>query len=367
MMTKEKLNIIVLARWFVRWNGMSQVVYNLSKELIENGHNVLVITYKGYADREWVQEIPTMRINRSYHNLLSLKDIAELLREYDADVVHSHGLLGLAAYLSKKNYIVTYHGNWPMNMFASTSSFLFSFTLLPLSVIEMKKAWKVICVSRFMKKVLKNAFDIDSVFIPNGVNEEIIIDNLDPHKRDDLIVFLGTLSRRKAKYLIDVIHAINSSSSKRVSVLIAGKIVDKSLYRSLIKIPNVNVLGYVSEKEKLEILRRSKVVILPSMAENIPVVVLEAFSQGVPVIAFKVGGLPDVIINGYNGFLIDRWDVHLFARKTLKIIDDLATYMQLARNAVSFAKRNTWKKIAEKYQKIYYQMLQQTNIDKTLR
>jgi glycosyltransferase involved in cell wall biosynthesis len=65
---------------------------------------------------------------------------------------------------------------------------------------------------------------------------------------------------------------------------------------------NVRFLGYRSDSAS--VLRASDIVVLPSRAEGLPVVLLEALAVGCPVIATRVGGIPDLVRHGHTGLLI---------------------------------------------------------------
>jgi glycosyltransferase involved in cell wall biosynthesis len=63
-------------------------------------------------------------------------------------------------------------------------------------------------------------------------------------------------------------------------------------------------------------------------------VVLEALASGVPVVAFAIGGIPEIVHDGVNGFLCPPGDVSAMARGLQRLIDDrtlLATMKEAAR------------------------------------
>jgi len=349
--SKDGLNIIVLVRWFVKWNGTATVAYNLSKTLIRRGHKISVITYKDYADPSWSREIPTITLNKKYFDLSSLIDIARIIKKINPDIVHSHGLLGLSAIYANVPYIVTYHGEWPMNIFTSAKAFLSTFSLFPLQILEMKHAKKTICVSSYSQRVLRT-FNIDATVIPNGIEERRILKNMNIlEEKENVAVFLGAITKKKAKLLPRVIKEI-TNLYKNFRVLVIGKVVDHDIHRALLKLPNTVVLGFVDNKWFF--LDRAKVLLIPSVSENIPMAVMEAFARGVPVVAFKIGGLPDIVIDNFNGFLINKGDIKSFAKKVIEIFEDSLLYKKLSTNAIKFVKRYTWDHIAERYEKILY-------------
>jgi glycosyltransferase involved in cell wall biosynthesis len=71
---------------------------------------------------------------------------------------------------------------------------------------------------------------------------------------------------------------------------------------------DVRFLGWVDGEAKRGWLRRCDMLVLPSLNENMPVVVLEAFAYGKPVAASSVGGIPDMVLDGQDGFLFPPGD-----------------------------------------------------------
>jgi glycosyltransferase involved in cell wall biosynthesis len=73
--------------------------------------------------------------------------------------------------------------------------------------------------------------------------------------------------------------------------------------------------------------------LLPSLTEGLPMVVIEAFAHGVPVIANNVGGVSDVVIDDYNGYLCDSWDGKEVSRKIMDLLHDDMKRYNFSRNA----------------------------------
>jgi glycosyltransferase involved in cell wall biosynthesis len=67
---------------------------------------------------------------------------------------------------------------------------------------------------------------------------------------------------------------------------------------------SVSALGWVPDEEFQQILVAADVFVLPSYAEGFPMSLIEAFSKGLPAICSDVGGIPDSLRNGMNGYLI---------------------------------------------------------------
>ena len=104
----------------------------------------------------------------------------------------------------------------------------------------------------------------------------------------------------------------------------------------------VDFMGFVSEQEKIDMLRKSHVVVNPSSKEGWGVTVIEANACGAPVIASDVPGLRDAVVDGETGFLVPYGDIDGFARGIIQVLSDEALRATLSRQAIDWAKRFNW-------------------------
>jgi N-acetyl-alpha-D-glucosaminyl L-malate synthase BshA len=82
-----------------------------------------------------------------------------------------------------------------------------------------------------------------------------------------------------------------------------------------------------------KVLQEADVFLLPSETESFGLAALEALSCGVPVVASRVGGLPEVVSDGENGFLLPLGDVAAMAQATARILGDDALHARMSRAA----------------------------------
>lgn len=111
-------------------------------------------------------------------------------------------------------------------------------------------------------------------------------------------------------------------------------------------------LGIVKNVQK-EILSKSDVLLLASKSEGLPMCIVEAFSMGIPVIATDVGGIPEIVDNGINGYIIDRNEESLY-KKMKELISNKELVNKMKKNALQTYNDNFTDIIMnEKYEKEY--------------
>jgi glycosyltransferase involved in cell wall biosynthesis/GT2 family glycosyltransferase len=113
----------------------------------------------------------------------------------------------------------------------------------------------------------------------------------------------------------------------------------------------VITLGYVDSDQRLrDIYSAADIFILPSIEDNLPNTMVEALSCGTPVIAFNIGGMPDVITHGINGRLVPAFDTKGMADAILDLVFAPAKRDLMGQNGSSkIAKQYSLKVQAAKY------------------
>jgi glycosyltransferase involved in cell wall biosynthesis len=147
---------------------------------------------------------------------------------------------------------------------------------------------------------LKNKREIIKEF-RNNKNENF------SSKQNNYLLYFGRLSEEKG---VDVLIKAMLLINKNIKLKIVGNGPEKENLKKItekLKINNqIEFFGYKNQNELKEIIKNSLAVVTPSQwYENCPLSILEAFSFGKPVIASNLGGIPELIKNGGNGFLFE--------------------------------------------------------------
>ena len=342
------MKILVITKWMVRWNGMSRVVYELSKRF-KRDHEVRIAVYKDYIDPEWEKEFKVYKLQ--HKGLFALKEIRKIIKEYKPDIIHSHDWIGLLTLFSNVPHIATTHSNWPMNWFFSLRDFVGGIIQEIPHEIKMYLADKVISVSKYQQERLENR-GIGSKVIYNGVDGEFLNP---PDNRIELkhpsVLFVGGVDKRKAKYLVPFIELLNLESED-VHTYVIGAPVDKRIVRKLKYLENTHYLGVVDDVKPYY--HGVDVLVFTSRMEACPLVPIEAQASGLPVVAFDVCSNAELIKNGETGFLVKMDDLKGIVNKTLEIVesDDLRERMRA--NCVENVENNfLWDDKAEEYVKLF--------------
>jgi glycosyltransferase involved in cell wall biosynthesis len=100
--------------------------------------------------------------------------------------------------------------------------------------------------------------------------------------------------------------------------------------------------GRISELQKVKLLGKSWVSIQPSSFEGWGITVLEANACGTPVIASRVKGLSDSVVDGCTGILVPVKNVDLFAKTMVEVAKNSEFREQLAEGAYVWSKKFSW-------------------------
>jgi glycosyltransferase involved in cell wall biosynthesis len=183
--------------------------------------------------------------------------------------------------------------------------------------------------------------------IPNGVDLEALSPPAD-HERfsEPTLLYLGRLTRYKRIDL--VLRAVAALAERGTSCrfLVAGRGDDQSrlegLRDSLDIKEHVEFLGFVSEAEKRELLRKAWINVITSVKEGWGISNLEAAACGTPTIASDVAGLRDSVLDGQTGFLVPHGDVRVLSQRIEELLADEEKRTRFGLGARSFAEGFGW-------------------------
>jgi glycosyltransferase involved in cell wall biosynthesis len=189
-------------------------------------------------------------------------------------------------------------------------------------------------------RALVNAIDTERFRLADETERDALRTKLNLPQDQFVVVTVGDLSARKGQKDFLAMAEQVLKTEPRTLFLVIGmeKKSDlgfqselKTLRRELNIEKQVIFLGFKSNVH--DYLMASDILVHPSYAEGLPLVVLEAFGCGTAVVATNVNGTPEAVIHGETGFLVDPGDVHQFSVHVLELLQDKAKRGQLVQNA----------------------------------
>lgn len=192
-----------------------------------------------------------------------------------------------------------------------------------------------------MNKVIE--FGIPSkkvVYIPHFVRYDHFTPNYgDVHARTDYILYFGRIEKHKGvKTLID---AIKNISDVRLYIVGEGTFREKlENYVKTKDMKNVFFFGFVAEEKLIDIIKDCLFTVIPSVwYEPFGFTVLESFALGKPVVGANIGGISELIENGYTGVLFRSGDSCDLEDKIRYLINNQTLVLDMGKNARNIAEK----------------------------
>lgn len=168
----------------------------------------------------------------------------------------------------------------------------------------------------------------------------ILIARLDPIKRIDRFIEICAIIRSEFPNLKAVIVGTGPDKEKLETIIEDGRLGN-----------TVMLVGFQSDVSQW--LRRSKILLVTSDSEGLPLSVMEAVVMGLPVVGAKIGDMADVISDSYNGFLIEKDDVDEYARKVISLLVDEKKRGIFSKNSAVRGKDLTVEAAARKWMDVF--------------
>ena len=224
--------------------------------------------------------------------------------------------------------------NWPLS--------IIGYVLEPIYLRLYRHTPTMVISTSTQKDLIKLGFKNTFITKP-GIN----LKSTFPSKKADLILFIGRLT--PAKQVFDAIRAfkliVNILPSYRLLVVGRGdqKYTQelKSLTLKLKLQQSVKFTGFITENLKVLLLKKAKIVMIPSLREGWNLVATEAMSCGCVPVAYDVPGLKDAIKSDKTGILTDT-NPESLANSAIKLLYDEKLRSKLAKNGFKFAQNFSW-------------------------
>ncbi|MNK06327.1 D-inositol 3-phosphate glycosyltransferase [compost metagenome] len=362
------------------FGGSGVVATELGKALANEGHQVHFITYSQPARLDFfsanlfyhevaVRDYPLFDY-APYESALASK-LVDVVRFEQLDILHVHYAIphASAAFMAKQ-ILATYGINIPfVTTLHGTDITLVGkdATYKPVVTFSINQSDGVTTVSEDLKEDTYRHFEItkDIKVIPNFIDfNRFSLQPKDHFKKaiapNNERILIHTSNFRKVKRTEDVIKMFQKVLQKIPSkLLMVGdgpeRSANEQLCRELDISDHVRFLGKQDAVE--EILSVSDLFIIPSENESFGLAALEALACKVPVISSNAGGLPELNIDDFCGYMCNVGDVDDMANKAITILSNEENLNYFKENALTRAKDFDLKKILPQYIAYYEEII----------
>jgi glycosyltransferase involved in cell wall biosynthesis len=321
------------------YGGIEAVVADLVDALVARGHKVTLIGAGEHATR--AQQFVTTydvgqadRLGEPMPELVHAAKVAAIIDSLDADVVHDHTMAGpLMARGRLTPTVVTAHGP----VLGDSGEFYRA----------LGGTAHLVAISNTQRS---RAPDLPwAGTVHNAIRVETFPFRAD---KEDYAFFLGRFHPEKAPHL-----AIDAARAAGMPIIMAGKCsepIERAYFEREIKGrlgPDVSIVGVADMITKRRLLASAACMLFPiCWEEPFGLVVIEAMACGTPVVALRRGAVPELIVHGQTGVLVDQPDELADGIAQARSLDPAACRKHVE---ASF----TVEVMAEGYEAVYRQIL----------
>lgn len=195
--------------------------------------------------------------------------------------------------------------------------------------------------------------------IPNFIADDIDVlsDDATPLlaqlPKDDFLLFVGMLSHGKG---VEVMLRAYAEMGTQVPLVLIGQ---RQLDFSATFPPNVHALQSWPHAAVMSAWRRCSIALVPSVdLDAFPTVALEAMAMGRPVIASRIGGLPDIVVDDETGLLVPPADSHALREAIQFLLDDPERRQRMGALARQRVAQFRTKRVVPLIEQVYQELLQ---------
>lgn len=351
-----KNNRIVIFGWadsvhVQRWcEGLSQRGFQI--KLISTGGDKL----------DSVETVILPRLGKLSY-LANIPTVRQETNDFEPNLVHAHYIGGNGLLGWRTGFHPFIASVWGTDITVLGKKFFYKRILRQV----MKSATHLSATSEFLKQSsieLERSVQNKISVIPFGVSVPDSVAEMPPHPP----VKICLVKSLKPVYGIDkLLQAMSRVIEKfpDAKLNIAGKGPMEEIIRSMISQLNleksVSMVGFIEKEKVYEFIRSHHMMVMPSVGEEgFGVAALEAGACARPVIASRVGGVPEVVIDGTTGLLVPPGNVGELANSIIKLADNISLCHQLGQNGYYHVKENfQWEKsldmMSELYERLIYE------------
>ena len=357
-------------------NGIGTFIVGLAEHLKKRNYGTFLITkydeskidIEEVFDSNNIIEIKHIKLKYFANIHFTLLTLVAIFRvRHKVDILHlqqSHMLSMSSAVFAKIlgiPTVTTIHVKVPTAGFKRKIAGFFDYVVITFSDTityvseETEKSFK------HPGKIIRNGTDTLKFKVNHSLRKKT---RLDLNIVDDFVLlFLGRVASNKGIYeILDAIIRLKKNQHNNIKLLVVGPIAsdEKNKYMNYIKMNNLkkNILNFGAQKDVQKYYCASDIFILPSYLEGLPLSLLEAMFSGLPCIASQVGGIPEVIIDGKNGLLIEPKSIDNLTQTITWCLNNWDKAEVIGANATkTIENRFSMERVTDEYMDVYRELV----------
>ena len=353
--------------------GGGQVAASLARELAQKKHQVDFVTmwYRGLPLKNTYQDvvvrrIPCLRINKTLcrppemvtYLLTALPVTLWLVKQNKYDINHTHFIYpdGIISWLIKKQhglpYVITAHGSDVPGYNPNRFKFIHRI-MLPLWQKVVAGADAIVSPSEALSELIHfHAPNKNVHIIPNGYLPGLV--DFAKKQRNHILIVTRMFERKGIQYFLRALDGLDLPF--RVDIVGDGPYLPelKKIGQGISAADKIHFHGWLENgsPEFKQLYQQASIFVLPSVAENFPVVLLEAMAAGTAIITTRGTGCEEVV--GEHAILVEPCDVPGLQQALRDLLTDPERVKQLAQHGRQRTEALfNWSGIADRYIELY--------------
>ncbi len=377
-----RIGIVCPYNMFEHAGGVQQVVLHLADGLKKNGHYVQIITpkparFQGDPPKEVILLGTSRRVRSGLGTAGDLAievdgdEIDNLLAREKFDVLNFHEpwVPVLSRQMSGRStaaHVGTFHANFNDSLAGkSMVNILSSYGRGIAENMHLLTAVSPAAAGALIRKAAEEDLVKDIKYVPNGIDLKLYA----PAKErrplrgagTKTILYVGRLEKRKGvEYLIKAFAELVKENPK-THLLIGGKGNLEARLKQTVEfssIPNVEFLGYISDQEKIKLMRHADLICAPAMfGESFGIVLVEAMAVGTPLIAGRNNGYASVLKGFGRISLVDAPAITDFSDRLNLLLSEESLIRLWKRWAAHEIRQYDWRRVVGQYEQVYREAL----------
>lgn len=370
------MKILFINNMGVLHGGAESMLWELRRGLINQGHEVRILAGDERGNGEKIADDYFRSSSRFFYlfNPFAMISLLRVLRTYNPDIVHLHTVSKASPFILTllKCYptVLTIHdhtlfdptrldtmpslqpykkslGDYFIDDRYSPRFYLEKLRFFFFSKLAKNIDLVLACSDFYSKCARESGFFIKVQTLHNGIT----LPKLEPITNWENLVFIGRLDEVKGvQILLEAFAEVVKKLPNTSLSIVGGGSLEKQLKRRVEELNisvSVQFFGHLSSLQVVEQYQKTTLVIVPSLyPDNFPTVCIEAMAVGRPVIASKVGGIPELVLDNNTGILVSPNNPQELAEKIIETFGDQENIKRMSDAGVLRARQEF---SAEKY------------------